>query len=249
MIIAVSGKGGTGKTVVASLLVRSLAERDTYDILAIDSDPDSNLPEALGVEVERTIGEIREELLEKRDSLPPGVSWRSRLEYEAMRALVETEGFDLLSMGRPEGPGCYCAANHVLREIIDTLAKNYDYVIIDTEAGLEHLSRRTTQNVDTMLVVTDTSKRGITTAARIRELAEELQVKFRDIYLVINRATEDTEQKLQEYAREIGLEVIGIVPEDENVRRYDYEGRPLIELPADTPAFSAVREIAEKIAR
>ncbi len=249
MIIAVSGKGGTGKTVVASLLVRSLAERDTYDILAIDSDPDSNLPEALGVEVERTIGEIREELLEKRDSLPPGVSWRSRLEYEAMRALVETEGFDLLSMGRPEGPGCYCAANHVLREIIDTLAKNYDYVIIDTEAGLEHLSRRTTQNVDTMLVVTDTSKRGITTAARIRELAEELQVKFRDIYLVINRATEDTEQKLQEYAREIGLEVIGIVPEDENVRRYDYEGRPLIELPADTPAFSAVREIAKKIAR
>ncbi len=249
MIIAVSGKGGTGKTVVASLLVRSLAERDTYDILAIDSDPDSNLPEALGVEVERTIGEIREELLEKRDSLPPGVSWRSRLEYEAMRALVETEGFDLLSMGRPEGPGCYCAANHVLREIIDTLAKNYDYVIIDTEAGLEHLSRRTTQNVDTMLVVTDTSKRGITTAARIRELAEELQVKFRDIYLVINRATEDTEQKLQEYAREIGLEVIGIVPEDENVRRYDYEGRPLIELPADTPALSAVREIAKKIAR
>ncbi|WP_457554729.1 ATP-binding protein [Candidatus Pyrohabitans sp.] len=249
MIIAVSGKGGTGKTVVASLLVRSLAERDAYDILAIDSDPDSNLPEALGVEVERTIGEIREELLEKRDSLPPGVSWRSRLEYEAMRALVETEGFDLLSMGRPEGPGCYCAANHVLREIIDTLAKNYDYVIIDTEAGLEHLSRRTTQNVDTMLVVTDTSRRGITTAARIRELAEELQVKFRDIYLVINRATEGTEQKLQEYAREIGLEVIGIVPEDENVRRYDYEGRPLIELPADTPALSAVREIAEKIAR
>ncbi len=249
MIIAVSGKGGTGKTVIASLLVRSLAERNAYDILAIDSDPDSNLPEALGVEVERTIGDIREELLEKRDSLSPGMSWRSQLEYEAMRAIVETRAFDLISMGRPEGPGCYCAANHVLREIIDTLAKNYDYVIIDTEAGLEHLSRRTTQNVDVMLVVTDTSKRGITTAARIKELAEELQVKFSDIYVVINRATAETKEKLQEYAREIGLEVIGIVPEDENVRRYDYEGKPLIELPDDTPALRAVREIAEKIAR
>jgi CO dehydrogenase maturation factor len=248
MIIAVSGKGGTGKTVIASLLVRSLAERNAYDILAIDSDPDSNLPEALGVEVERTIGDIREELLEKRDSLAPGISWRSQLEYEAMRALVETRSFDLLSMGRPEGPGCYCAANHVLREIIDTLAKNYDYVIIDTEAGLEHLSRRTTQNVDVMLVVTDTSKRGITTAARIKELAEELNIKFRHIYVVINRATAETKEKLQEYAREIGLEVIGVVPEDENVRRYDYEGKPLMELPEDTPALRAVRGIAEKIA-
>ncbi len=249
MIIAVSGKGGTGKTVVASLLVRSLAERDAYDILAIDSDPDSNLPEALGVTVERTIGDIREDLLEKRDSLPPGVSWRSQLEYEAMRAIVETDRFDLISMGRPEGPGCYCAANHVLREIIDTLAKNYDYVVIDTEAGLEHLSRRTTQNVDVMLVVTDTSKRGITTAARIKELTQELDIKFEEMYVVINRATEETKEKLEEYAREIGLEVIGVVPEDENVRRFDHEGRPLIELPADSPAFRAVREIAEKIAR
>jgi len=249
MIIAVSGKGGTGKTVVASLLVRSLAERDAYDILAIDSDPDSNLPEALGVTVERTIGDIREDLLEKRDSLPPGVSWRSQLEYEAMRAIVETDRFDLISMGRPEGPGCYCAANHVLREIIDTLAKNYDYVVIDTEAGLEHLSRRTTQNVDVMLVVTDTSKRGITTAARIKELTQELDIKFEEMYVVINRATEETKEKLEEYAREIGLEVIGVVPEDENVRRFDHEGRPLIELPDDTPAFRAVREIAEKIAR
>ncbi|NOZ58088.1 MAG: AAA family ATPase [Euryarchaeota archaeon] len=249
MIIAVSGKGGTGKTVIASLLVRSLAERNAYDILAIDSDPDSNLPDALGVEVERTIGDIREELLEKRDSLPPGVSWRSQLEYEVMRALVETESFDLLSMGRPEGPGCYCAANHVLREIIDTMAGNYDYVIIDTEAGLEHLSRRTTQNVDVMLVVTDTSKRGITTAARIKELAEELNIKFDSIYVVINRATAGTEEKLQEYAGEVGLEVIGTVPEDENVRMYDHEGRPLMELPGDTPALRAVRGIAEKIVR
>jgi CO dehydrogenase maturation factor len=249
MIIAVSGKGGTGKTVIASLLVRCLAEHNAYDILAIDSDPDSNLPEALGVDVERTIGDIREELLEKRDSLPPGVSWRSQLEYEAMRAIVETRAFDLLSMGRPEGPGCYCAANHVLREIIDTFAKNYDYVVIDTEAGLEHLSRRTTQNVDVMLVVTDTSKRGITTAARIKELAEELKIKFKHIYVVINRATEETKQKLEEYAREIGLKVIGVVPEDENVRHYDHEGKPLVELPPDTPALKAVREIAEKIVR
>ncbi|WP_456475620.1 ATP-binding protein [Candidatus Pyrohabitans sp.] len=249
MIIAVSGKGGTGKTVIASLLVRSLTERNAYDILAIDSDPDSNLPEALGVEVERTIGDIREELLEKRDSLSPGMSWHSQLEYEAMRALVEDRAFDLLSMGRPEGAGCYCAANHVLRGIIDTIAKNYDYVVIDTEAGLEHLSRRTTQNVDVMLVVTDTSKRGITTAARIKELAQEMKIKFKSIYVVINRATAETKQRLEDYAREIGLEVIGVVPEDENVKSYDHEGKPLIELPPDTPALEAVRKIAEKIVR
>ena len=249
MIIAVSGKGGTGKTVIASLLVRSLTERNAYDILAIDSDPDSNLPEALGVEVERTIGEIREELLEKRESLSPGMSWHSQLEYEAMRALAEDKAFDLLSMGRPEGPGCYCAANHVLRGIIDTIAKNYDYVVIDTEAGLEHLSRRTTQNVDVMLVVTDTSKRGITTAARIKELAQEMKIKFKSIYVVINRATAETKQRLEDYAREIGLEVIGVVPEDENVKSYDHEGKPLIELPPDTPALEAVRKIAEKIVR
>ncbi len=247
MIIAVSGKGGTGKTMVSALLIKAIAEKDSYDILAIDSDPDSNLPEALGVEVEKTIGDIREELLEEREKLPPGMSWQQKLEYEAMDALVETDAFDLLSMGRPEGPGCYCAANHVLREIVDTMAKNYDIVVIDTEAGLEHLSRRTTQNVDTMLVVTDTSKRGITTAARIKELAGELKINFSRLNVIINRATPEVEGKLQDYVKEIGLEVAGIIPEDEMVRKFDVEGVPLTQLPEESKAYRAIKKIVEKL--
>ncbi|GBE55359.1 MAG TPA: ATP-binding protein [Euryarchaeota archaeon] len=247
MIIAVSGKGGTGKTMVSALLIRAMAEKGKYDILAIDSDPDSNLPEALGVEVEKTIGEIREELLGERDKLPIGTSWQQKLEYEAMRALVETDEFDLLSMGRPEGPGCYCAANNVLREIIDTIAKNYDIVIIDTEAGLEHLSRRTTQNVDIMLVVTDTSKRGITTAARIKELAGELKIKFSRLNVIMNRVTPELEDRIKNSVNDIGLEVAGTVPEDELIREFDVEGKPLTELPEESKAYRAIKGIANRL--
>ncbi len=247
MIIAVSGKGGTGKTMVSALLIRAMAEKGKYDILAIDSDPDSNLPDALGVEVEKNIGDIREELLGERDKLPVGTSWQQKLEYEAMRALVETDEFDLLSMGRPEGAGCYCAANNVLREIIDTIAKNYDIVIIDTEAGLEHLSRRTTQNVDIMLIVTDTSKRGVTTAARIKELAGELKIKFSRLNVIINRVTPEIEDKIKNYVNEIGLEVAGIVPEDELIRGFDVEGKPLTELPEESKAYRAIKGIANRL--
>ncbi len=247
MIIAVSGKGGTGKTMVSALLIRAMAEKGKYDILAIDSDPDSNLPEALGVEVEKNIGDIREELLGERDKLPIGTSWQQKLEYEAMRALVETDEFDLLSMGRPEGPGCYCAANNVLREIIDTIAKNYDIVIIDTEAGLEHLSRRTTQNVDIMLIVTDTSKRGVTTAARIKELAGELKIKFSRLNVIINRVTPELEDRIKNYVNDIGLEVAGTVPEDELIREFDVEGKPLTELPEESKAYRAIKGIANRL--
>ncbi|MEE9474296.1 MAG: AAA family ATPase [Candidatus Hydrothermarchaeaceae archaeon] len=244
MIIAVSGKGGTGKTVVSSLLVKILSEKE-FDILAIDADPDANFSDALGVRAERTIGNIREDILKNRDKLPPTQSWRSRLEYDVMGATVETDKFDILVMGRPEGQGCYCPLNHVLREIIDKVAKNYDYVIIDAEAGLEHLSRRTTQDVDIMLVVTDPSKRGITTAQRIKELSEHLEITFKGLFLIANRTSPDSEEKIREYAEEIGLEVLGFIPEDEKVSKYDFEGRPLIEL--NSKALSAVEKIVEKL--
>lgn len=247
MIVAVSGKGGTGKTMVAALLIKRLSEMNKYDLLAIDADPDSNLPEALGTKVEKTIGDIREELLEKRDKMPPTMSWRSQLEYDTMGATVETDEFDLIAMGRPEGKGCYCAANHVLREIIDSIAKNYDVVVIDTEAGLEHLSRRTTQDVDVMLVVTDSSKRGITTASRIKELAEEMEIKFKHIFIIVNRVTPKLEDLIPEFTKDAGIEVIGIVPEDEIIKEYDFKGKPLIDLPSDSKALNAVNEIADKI--
>ena len=168
MIIAVSGKGGTGKTLVSSLLIKILSETGK-DVLAIDADPDSNLPEALGVEVVKTVGDIREELKQEtaEGKIPAGMNKWDILDYKIMESVVESPEFDLVVMGRPEGSGCYCAVNNMLRKIIETLSSNYDFIIIDTEAGLEHLSRRTTQNVNVMLIVTDISKRGFLTAQRI----------------------------------------------------------------------------------
>ncbi|MDI9615430.1 AAA family ATPase [Methanothermobacter sp.] len=245
MIIAVSGKGGTGKTMVSASLVRILAATGA-DVLAIDADPDSNLPEALGVSVSGTVGEVREQL--KRDTaagrIPPSANKWDILDYRIMESITETDDFDLLVMGRPEGSGCYCAVNTMLRRIIENIAENYDYIVIDTEAGLEHLSRRTTQNVDVMMVVTDPSKRGILTARRILELSRELEIKFRKVFLVLNRVHEGDLEKLE---IDEDLEVIGVIPEDPLVSRYDMEGRSLYELPEDSAAFRAIKKVADKI--
>jgi len=244
VIIAVSGKGGTGKTLISSLLIRSLKGSDR-DILAIDADPDSNLPEALGIEVERTVGDVREEL--KKDTATGNIPSESNkwdiLDYKIMESVIETPEFDLLVMGRPEGSGCYCAVNNMLRKIIETLSSNYDIIVIDTEAGLEHLSRRTTQNVDIMLVVTDTSKRGILTAQRIGELSKELNISFNESYLIVNRVKPGKEDEILKKVSETGLKVIGIVYEDETVSEYDLEGRPLINLPDDSSACTAISKI------
>jgi len=244
VIIAVSGKGGTGKTLISSLLIRSLKGSDR-DILAIDADPDSNLPEALGIEVERTVGDVREEL--KKDTaagnIPQGANKWDMLDYKIMESVIETPEFDLLVMGRPEGSGCYCAVNNMLRKIIETLSSSYDTIVIDTEAGLEHLSRRTTQNVDIMLVVTDTSKRGILTAQRIGELSKELNISFNESYLIVNRVKPGKEDEILKKVSETGLKVIGTVYEDETVSEYDLEGRPLINLPDDSSACTAISKI------
>lgn len=245
MIIAVSGKGGVGKTMLAALLARTFSE-ETSNLLAIDADPDSNLPDALGVKVEKTIGDVREEILESRNR-SPGKTLHDVLEYHVMDTIEETDKLDLLEMGRPEGAGCYCAVNHVLRAIIDKWAKGYDVVIIDTEAGLEHLSRRTTQDVDIMVVVTDTSKRGIETAKRIKELASELDIAFKRLYVVINRAGKEMAEGIKKALEESGLEVLGAIPEDKNVLEFDYEGRPLTELPEDSPALKEVVAIKDKL--
>lgn len=244
MIIAVSGKGGTGKTLVSSLLVKVLSQTGK-DILAIDADPDSNLPEALGVDVEKTVGDVREEL--KQDTaarkIPTDVNKWDILDYKIMESVVETPKFDLLVMGRPEGSGCYCAVNNMLRKIIETLSSNYDFIVIDTEAGLEHLSRRTTQNVDIMLIVTDISKRGMLTAQRIGELSSELDITFQEMFLVLNRVKSENEEEIRKKADETGLEVIGTIYEDDLVKDYDIEGKPLIELSLDSNPVKSVSEI------
>jgi CO dehydrogenase maturation factor len=248
VIIAVSGKGGTGKTLVSSLLIKALSNTKK-DILAIDADPDSNLPEALGVDVHKTVGDVREELKEDtaKGKIPTGMNKWDILDYKIMESIIETPNFDLLVMGRPEGSGCYCAVNNMLRRIIENLSSNYDVIIIDTEAGLEHLSRRTTQNVDVMLVVTDKSKRGMLTAQRIGQLAEELEIKFQELYLVLNRVNTENEEEILEKAKETGLEMVGVIYEDDEVTQYDIEGRPLVELPDESNTVKAVSGILSRI--
>ncbi|AUB57289.1 ATP-binding protein [Methanobacterium sp. MZ-A1] len=248
MIIAVSGKGGTGKTLVSSLLIKALSGRE-MDILAIDADPDSNLPEALGVDVHKTVGDVREELKEDtaKGRIPTGMNKWDILDYKIMESIIETPNFDLLVMGRPEGSGCYCAVNNMLRRIIENLSSNYDVIVIDTEAGLEHLSRRTTQNVDVMLVVTDKSKRGILTAQRIGQLAEELEIKFQELYLVLNRVNTENKEEVLKKAKETGLEMVGVIYEDDEVTQYDIEGRPLVELPDESNTVKTVSGILSRI--
>ncbi len=248
MIIAVSGKGGTGKTLVSSLLIKSLSGTKK-NILAIDADPDSNLPEALGVEVHKTVGDVREELKEDtaKGRIPTGMNKWDILDYRVMESIIETPNFDLLVMGRPEGSGCYCAVNNMLRRIIENLSSNYDVIIIDTEAGLEHLSRRTTQNVDVMLVVTDKSKRGILTAQRIGQLAEELDINFQKLFLVLNRVNAENKNEVLSKVKETGLELVGVIYEDDQVTDFDIEGRPLVELPSESNTVKAVSGMLSRI--
>lgn len=244
-VIAVSGKGGVGKTLVSALLVSELVCLDKGSVLAIDADPDANLAEALGVHAEKSIGDIREEV---SGGLPPNVEKRTYLESKAFEITVEEEGFDLISMGRPEGSGCYCAVNHMLREVIDTTTKAYDYTVIDAEAGLEHLSRRTTQNVDIMLVVTDASRRGLETCARIKELAKELDIEFGRLALVLNRVKDENRESLKAKSGELGLDVIAEIPDDGTVAEYDLEGKPLRSLPQECSARAAVAKLAGELA-
>lgn len=241
-VVAITGKGGTGKTAVAAMLIRKLVSKDKT-ILAIDADPDSNLPEVLGDEVEQTVGDQREFLMTQRDNLPPDTDKSRVLESKIYSVLSEQTGYDLLVMGRPEGKGCYCFANNLLRGIMDRIIKNYDLTIVDTAAGLEHLSRGIIQDVNELIVVTDGSKRGLHTAQRIRELVNELDLNIEKMHVVLNKVTPQNSERLQEYAGELGLDLAGVIPFDETIAQFDLEGRPLKELPPMSPAIVEIENI------
>lgn len=250
-VIAVAGKGGTGKTAIAALLIRELLNADTTGtstILALDADPDSNLPEALGTTYERSVGDIRESLLEDKQR-DIALDLRASFEGKIAAIITEEDRYDLLVMGRPEGPGCYCPVNHLVRKIIDTLTRNYDYTLIDCEAGLEHLSRRTTRDVDIMLVVLDTTVKSIHTALRLQEIAAEIEVDVKRLMLIANKipAAEGAEARIRAAVQPYGLELDLIVPYDPLLPEYDAQGIPLTQLPEDTPAVIAIRALAEKI--
>jgi len=254
--IALAGKGGTGKTTISALIIRYLTEERNGSILAIDADPSSNLNMVLGVEVETTVGDIREGMLTLvqssgalAGSMPGGVSKHEYLDYQIQMALEEGDRVDLLAMGRPEGPGCYCAANQMLRVIMDRIEKQYKYVVIDNEAGMEHLSRRTTRDVDVLLLVTDPTQRGLIAAQHMREMVPELDIGVSCVYLVINRLRGEMPEPLAQAVERTGLELLGTVPEDAAMAEFEFAGRPLVELPAETAVYRAVREIAERAIR
>jgi CO dehydrogenase maturation factor len=246
--IALAGKGGTGKTTVAALTIRYLIEKYKKAVLALDADANANLKDVLGIgsDVGITVGQAREEVMDSISNMPAGMTKETYMEYKIQEALVEAKGFDLLVMGRPEGPGCYCYANNVFRKYIDILAKNYEYIVMDNEAGLEHLSRHTTQNVDVLLVVTDPIIRGIRSAARIRDLVDELKLNVKEIYLVVNRVKEKLDESLQNEIKKDNLNLIGIIKEDENIMDYDKINRSFFELPKESKAFVDLKNIIDK---
>jgi CO dehydrogenase maturation factor len=250
--IALAGKGGVGKTTIAGLIIKYLVTAQAGALLAIDADPSSNLNSVLGLELEWTVGDIREDMLAQvkesitaggaaMGTLAGGVSKREYLDYHIRSSLAEGERFDLIAMGRSEGPGCYCAVNHNLRDVVDAISKNYRYVVIDNEAGMEHLSRRTTRDVQHLLIVTDPTARGLAAAGRIAALRAELDIQIENSYLVLNRVPGGVTPAVMTPAiAGLGLPVAGVIPADAELAEFEYSGRPLVELGADSPVYQAV---------
>ena len=246
--IAVAGKGGVGKTTLTGLLIRYLNEKRKGPVLAVDADANSNLNEVLGVVCDGTIGHIREEALGTAGGRPHGMSLDEYMDMRISQVMVEAEGFDLLVMGRPEGPGCYCAANNVIRKYTDHLLDSYPYIVTDNEAGLEHLSRRTTQNTDLLLVVSDPSARGIMTAGRVSGIVDELNLDVKKRALIVNRVNGDSLPKeLEDVVSKQGLNLAGTVPADELITEFDLSGKPAATLPADSKAVRALYAILDSL--
>ncbi|MDD5165877.1 MAG: AAA family ATPase [Candidatus Omnitrophica bacterium] len=229
-VIAMAGKGGTGKTTIAALLVRIMKGKKLGSILAIDADPNSNLGEALGIEVKESLGEILDDIGAHPEKVPVSMSKDRFIEYRVQSAIAEAEGFDLLAMGKPEGPGCYCYVNNVLRGIMTKLINDYDYVVIDNEAGLEHLSRRTTRTADALVLVTDATAVGLRSAKRISDLAHKLDIKIKREVTIINKATGE-----------------GNIPQDKEIEKLSLKGGSLMDLREDAVSISTLRQIGEKI--
>jgi len=249
---AVAGKGGTGKTSLCGLTIRYLIEHKRGPVLAVDADANANLHSVLGVTIAATVGGLREDSLNVVKSAmqrPGGMSLEQLFEYQIQHALIETKGFDLLVMGRPEGPGCYCAANNIIRKYMDKLARSYRFTVMDNEAGLEHLSRGTTRDTNLLLIVSDPTVRGVLTGGRIHTLAKELNLNVERSALIINRVPKEmSDQKnLTELVKQQGIEFAGFIPEDEQVSRYDADGIPLVQLSPDSIALMSYFAVLDRL--
>lgn len=249
--IAVAGKGGTGKTTLCGFIVDYLIKTGKRPILAVDADANSNLNEVLGVDVYTTIGEIREEVeqAEMKDvPIPAGMSKADYINFKFSDALVEEEHFDMLVMGRTQGDGCYCYVNGMLKNQLNSVSGNYQYVVVDNEAGMEHISRGLLPKVDTMFLVSDASRRGIQAVGRIAKLVKDLNIQAKNVYLIVNRApggelTDGVKEEIASY----GLELLGVVPQDDMVYEYDASGKPTSSLPEDSLSKKAVYKMLSEM--
>jgi len=248
--IAVAGKGGVGKTTTCGMIIDYLCGKKQGPVLVVDADANANLNEVLGVDVETSLGQIREEMAqaELKGSLPAGMTKADYADFKFSSAIVEEDDFDMLVMGRTQGKGCYCYVNGVLKSQVDKYAKNYSYIVMDNEAGLEHVARGTLPRVDTMLLISDCSRRGIQAAARVAELVQEMQLKPARMGLIVNRAPGgELDAGVQEEIAKHGLELLGVLPQDESVYRCDCDGKPSAKLPDSNPVKAAVKDIMKSL--
>jgi len=243
-IIALAGKGGTGKTTLAALIVRVLKERKIGSILAIDADPNSNLGDVLGAKQGDSVGAILDNISAAPEKLPAGMTKERFIQHQVQAAIQEEDGFDLLSMGKPEGPGCYCYVNNVLRGLMIKLIDDYDYIIIDNEAGLEHLSRRTCRCADMLIIVSDASSIGLKSAVRIMDLAKTLKFEFKRSGLLINRFKDNVQK---EKITETGLGYLGSLPVEPEIEQLSLLGKSIFNLKPDTQILISLNLLGEQI--
>ncbi len=245
--IAVAGKGGSGKTSVASLIIRHLKNKGSGPILAVDADPNANLGESLGLEVKETVGLMLASFQKDKINIPPGLTKEAYLEFKLNSILVESPGLDLVTMGRGEGQGCYCYPNVILKKFIDNLAENYAYVVMDNEAGMEHLSRRTTQDIDELILISNHSVKGIRTIARIKELVSELKLSVKRQSVIINFVPTKLDPLVVKELDKLGLNPMATIPLDEEIHEYDLKLKPLLDLPDTSRAVKAVDSLMAKL--
>lgn len=243
---AVSGKGGSGKTTLASLIIKHLRDKSMGAVLAVDADANANLGEGLGLSSENTIGNIIASFNNTKLSIPQGLTKSAYLEIKLNEAVSESKGIDLITMGRGEGDGCYCYPNSMLRKFLDELSSNYKFIVLDNEAGLEHLSRRTTEHVDELFLVSDHSIKGVRTLARIKELIKELKLDIKHESNIISAVPDKLDKHIEDELKRLNIELSGIIPFDEQVKEYDLIQKPLLELPASSPAVIAASALADK---
>lgn len=244
-VIAFAGKGGVGKTTVATLVVRYMGAKGKSPVLAVDADPNSNLGETMGLDVPATIGDIRETFMKDPQGVPSGMDKVNYLETLVEQALIEKPTFDLLVMGRQEGQGCYCMVNNILNNFTDKLSQHYNYMVVDNEAGMEHLSRRTSGKVDMLFLVTDYSLRGLRAVRRINTMLEGLKLDVKNLAIVVTRGPEKLSDAFLAEVEQIGLPVAGIIPNDPALLEFDMEQRSLLELPDTSPSVAAVEKLME----